>query len=200
MIKILAWLLTLFVLNFAQASLISTDWNTSGDNLLTLDDATGLEWLDWSHTQNRSYADVSSKFGIGDEFEGFRYATFDELIGLYTNVGFIIPTLSDASNIPLAQDYTSLFGITFGSNPPENGGVEAWYDHSTASGQHWVTAINHSDGLVQPEWFQDNDSSTYSYVGSALVRSSTVIPEPTSIALLGLGLAGIGFSRKKKTA
>ena len=36
------------------------------------------------------------------------------------------------------------------------------------------------------------------YLGSFLVRNSAQIPEPTSLALLGLGLAGFAFTRKKK--
>ncbi|WP_173052706.1 PEP-CTERM sorting domain-containing protein [Candidatus Nitrotoga sp. AM1P] len=36
------------------------------------------------------------------------------------------------------------------------------------------------------------------YVGSFLVRSS--VPESSSIASLGLGIAGLGFSRRKVRA
>ena len=38
------------------------------------------------------------------------------------------------------------------------------------------------------------------FVDAFEVRSSAAVPEPVSLALFGLGLAGIGFSRKKKAA
>ncbi len=187
-----------FVVSAANATLISTDWQSSGDQLITIDNEAGLEWLDWSYTQNRSFLDVSSQFGVGGEFEGFRYANKNELTTLYSNVGFTFPISDSVSNVSLAQNFTDLFGITFGSEHPSNGGVEALYDYSTTSDQHWVTAVNHHGGLVQPEWFQTNDSSSLSFVGSAIVRTASTVPEPATLTLLGLSLVGIGFSRKKK--
>ena len=41
----------------------------------TTDTESGLDWLDVTLSINRSYSDVSSQFGSGGDFEGWRYAT-----------------------------------------------------------------------------------------------------------------------------
>ena len=44
---------------------------------VTTDTATGLQWLDWSLTTNRSYNDVFAQTQ-GGNLDGWRYATEDE--------------------------------------------------------------------------------------------------------------------------
>ena len=94
-----------------------------GADSITLDTDTGLEWLDVTLSVNRSYLDVSAEFGAGGDFEGFRYASVDDLLGLFTNAN--IPNVDNysAANVGPGQALANLLGATgFQSGFPETVG------------------------------------------------------------------------------
>jgi len=52
-----------------------------------------------------------------------------------------------------------------------------------------------------PEWGVDRRFAHSGYaLNSSFITSSEAVPTPATLALFGLGLAGLGFSRKKKAA
>ena len=60
-----------------------------GDGLLTRDAATGLEWLDLTATTNMSVEEVRANLQKGGQFEGFEYATADQVADLLANAGLL---------------------------------------------------------------------------------------------------------------
>ena len=82
----------------------------SGDQLLTLDTETNLEWLNLTATANRSANEVSGGFGGFTTTHGFRYATGADLGTLYTHAG-ITKGLSEPAFMPSPNDERNHTGI-----------------------------------------------------------------------------------------
>jgi hypothetical protein len=165
----------------------------------TLDTDTGFEWLDMSYTDGITYA---AALAGSNTFEGggWRNASYLEVVELANNaVGFGITPSSNndyASFIGLSA-LTDFMGGTYGGtsysyvvgNVYIGGGLDrAQFGYGNAKG--WFR-----NNLTDNFWdgFSDSDSR----IGTFLVRSSAV-PEPSIIALFGLGLVGIGFARRKR--
>ncbi|MFQ3190897.1 MAG: hypothetical protein ACI936_002033, partial [Paraglaciecola sp.] len=67
----------------ASAQLIPTDWKNTGDKLATLDESTGIEWLDLTQTDGMS---IDTAEGLlSSRFEGWRLPTRSEVTQLMVN-------------------------------------------------------------------------------------------------------------------
>jgi len=167
----------------------------------TLDTDTGFEWLDMSYTDGITYADAlagSNTFEGG----GWRNASYSEVVELASNaVGYDITTTfyHDALSFNGLSALTDFLGRTIGvgtyslvvGNVDIGGGLDrAQFGYSTTASGFFRDNIN--DNI----WDAASDPDTS--VGTFLVRSSAV-PEPSIIALFGLGLVGIGFARRRQS-
>jgi len=206
-----------------NAALTSIDWKTTGDGLITRDD-NGLEWLDVSETMGRSYNDVSSKLGSGQEFDGFRYSTRDELAGLWDSAGgdnnfydgtstqndglfdILAPYLSEnlpANRPDLGTPWNGYAIIGAHCAPIPSlcatweGGDQQWYSVMSPD----INSSNNPETdffYIDNGWIK-NDTSRPVYA-SGLVRVSEV-PIPAAIWLFGTALIGlVGFGKRRKAA
>lgn len=168
----------------------------------------GVEWLGLTATHNISRADIEAGTG-GWLSNNWRYATRGETESLFdslwggTNEGWHISNYDGGSwfydNFGGLANINIAFGTDGDCSSDTNSTCNAHFNIN--SNTAWFTDLyGLSTGTDATNINQVHDKSFVANWGYSnfLVKDVTSVPEPTSIALFGLALASIGFSRKKK--
>lgn len=197
----------------ASAAIMNADWQIAGDNLITVDTDSGLEWLDITVTTSRSYNDVSSKLGSGEEFDGWRYATALEISGFWDAFGGDSTHYDGWSveNNGLFETIAPYWGDAYCQNTgctPGDGYLFAIFGEARSENTQFRSKI--FDDITDPNkatqdyfnlksgWSEVTETSFKT--GHALVRVSdlVVVPVPAAVWLFSSGLIGLFVVARKK--
>lgn len=207
----------LFSINSAHASAVHFIDNGS----YTTDTISGLDWLDVTTSVNQSYNYVSSQFGVGGDYEGWRYATgmeFNQMVSNYT--GTNIPDTQYSTVLQAEGDIDQLhflLGSTYDAwfiniNQPTfdaQQGVPEGESHDYTLGiivdvypldtSFIYVALIEDDDIVPTNFDRTKAHAaiirvddTLERTGSYLVRDTlSAVPVPAAVWLMGTSLLGL---------
>ncbi|MDH5765679.1 MAG: VPLPA-CTERM sorting domain-containing protein [Gammaproteobacteria bacterium] len=185
-----------------HAALLDVDWQTSGDNLLLHDTSTNLQWLDLSVTLNQSYNEVTAQLGTGGAYDGFRFATRDEVLHLWSEANITDTNFTWVENgeWSIVKDLADRLGTSVLFDPAGIGThalgmVEG--GAPLASNERWVMELSyHYDGVrvrTSSDYYILGTDFASEHYSSFLVRP---VPLPAALWLFISGLIGL-YSVKK---
>jgi hypothetical protein len=179
----------------AHAALMTVD-SPLGPETAVLDTSTELEWLKVSITANTTPSQVFAEMTPGGRLQGFRYATADEftcglvsvqLRGGGCSAGWV------TNDVAIVQAFLDLFGAKFNEiglfgiqiDPQGLNFPQIYVTIFTLDRSQLVLfdsqLVNLKESVPASHW---------------LVREAQTIPEPSTLALLGLGILGLVRLRK----
>jgi hypothetical protein len=190
-----------------HAAVISRDWKTPGDGLLTYDDVNQREWLDLPTTllsqfpgvgREGKFQYVVAETGIGGLFAGFAVATRVDVSALAVSAGIDVTTLDDFNgNSGPATALAQLLGFTHPSSPDalHSVGLLNEIDPPPFAGRVGAHVLVDADsgpnGQAGVIFGADDDLLSSPLPGVWLYRA---VPEMTGQSLAIIGLSALLFS------
>ena len=198
----------------ASAELVPKDWATTGDQLISYDTKTNLNWLDLSFTLYTSYNEVLAL--LDTDLSGWRLASETEVATLF-NSSFTTPLsfYADGSTQVLAGtdsfDESVNFTSFFGSYQLNNNGYAygLYKDDADVLRMTGVYATESKNSIFGMDYTKDYEYAIdvkHEHFATYLVSNDMTLPDapveltvplPASVGLLGLALAGFGLRKRK---
>lgn len=198
------------VASAAPVSFGALSSDDSGSTNIITDSLNDYEWARWDALSNLSYADTLAAISAGGAYAGWKIAHNTEA-QLFTNA--LLSGLSNACttvgsddcNTVLPNNLTSLLGDTSAGLYDDvyflsdNGGDEAGYIRYTSEGDFGSVFKSNDGGSIEADSADDNVGWLL-YKAGGTTPPPTQVPEPSTLALFGVGFAGLALIRRRRSA